>query len=218
LVLDILMVQVAALRAKSLTLFEANDTPQPPCLHFKQAQHITVEAQALDFVLEMWAKDVPDDWKFTTPSSSTAPGSEPPSHPIPAHTYASFGHAAVWNRYRATRLLLNSIRMRSLLLLIQRQPDDASLTEQKAACQKNLDELSRDLCSGVMFFVDDSNPQHPILPKMTPLLAWSLTVAVNVESIPHAQREWLKAKLVIMGRTYGDAILESVAEGGEFKF
>ena len=229
------MVRIATLRAKSLALREKSTLPfGVNCLEV-----VAAEAQELDTALASWSRDVPEDWKFSTQPSPASLG--PPETDLryngPVHTYTTHGHAAIWNRYRAVRLIVNSIRIRALSDLLQNQSQHSFVVPQQDLCQKNMDSIVEDLCGSVPFFFNSPNTngdgtglrsirlgnfvistESEILPKMAGLLAWPLTLAVSTDGVPEPQRQWLKRKLKIVATSIGDAILESVAEQGEFRF
>jgi hypothetical protein len=232
------MVRVASLRTKSLTLLSGN----APELHSdtSHSEDIAVKAQELDAALATWPRTLPDNWKFST------------SPPIPdypendyfynglAHDYTTHGHAAIWNRYRASRIIVNSIRIRALsnhLQTLQYPSQRSFVIIQQESCRENIQSLTDDLCGGVPFFCNILDPtgdvatprslklekyifrtDDEIFPKMAGLLAWPLTIGVSTEYVPEAQRQWLKGRLRVVAESLGDAILESVVEQGEFRF
>lgn len=244
--LDTLMLRLVNLRARSLYLFrnsswktsgERCGLPDPTQI---SPQQIAIEAQELDSALEAWSMNVPDEWMFVVKRPPTFQSVFPAeySYQCPIHIYASHGHAAIWNRYRAVRLVVNSIHRRALTCLLQCPMQLPFTLAQQALCQDQIESLAIDLCGGVHFFFDsssnsaghkahirsntieydfDQNRNH-VRPRMATLLAWPLTVAVSTEGVPNAQRQWLLARMRMVAEPIGDAVLESVIEKGEFKF
>ncbi|KAI1104373.1 hypothetical protein F4804DRAFT_192916 [Jackrogersella minutella] len=228
--LDSIMVRVAALRSKSLHMFlpkSARFSSQPP------PTDIASEARDIDIALESWSSTIPDGWKFSTKSDSRTDA----TFDGLAHIYASHGHAAIWNRYRAIHIIINSLRKRALCIASRCSSEMISTEAEQEACQKRIDSLATDLCRGIPFFVDsrptandlpytkanaveDNTTQvyYEILPKLAALLAWPLALTVSTEAVPEPQREWLKVKMKSVANSLGDSILETVADQGEFKF
>lgn len=188
---------------------------------------IAAQAEVLEKALEAWPRSLPDDWTYSTVSD--AQGGE-------SHTYATQGHATVWNRYRATRLITNSIRMRTLgSLLHHHRSDDPSMAGKHRSSIGIIETLAKDLHDSVPSFfskrpsrfeeladsglvAQQSDEEPDILPKMAMLLAWPLTVAVSTEGISSEQRVRLQQRLKLVGSALGDGVLEAVSEKREFKF
>jgi hypothetical protein len=232
---DLLMVRVANLRAKSLAL---GKNVTVPCRE-QQWKDVATEAQELDAALVAWSRAVPEGWKFSThpsPINLDSPGSNL-LYNGPVHIYTTHGHATIWNRYRAIRLIVNSIRNRALSNLLQFPWQCSLIIAQLDLCQRNINSVTNDLCGSVPFFFNspDSTGEgtgsrsirvgnfvissdREILPKMAILLAWPLAVAVSTDGVPEPQRQWLRRRLKIVANSVGDAILESVAEQAEFRF
>ena len=210
------MIRVAGLRAQSLTFF--SDLAAGIARNPHDLKTIAGDADALDTTLVLWSKILPQDWKFAIQQS-------PPSEFLfegTSHIYTSHGHAAVWNRYRAVRLIVNSICIRSLSYLLQCPSQRLFILSQQATCQENLASLATDLCRSAPFFFRTRNANgstgNEISPKMAVLLAWPLAVAIRTEGVPEPQRQWLKGKLKIAADSMGDAMLNAVIANNEFKF
>ncbi|KAI0109289.1 hypothetical protein F4776DRAFT_657262 [Hypoxylon sp. NC0597] len=229
--LDKIMVRVASLRERSLYLFlpkSARFSSQP------LPGHIATEAQDLDAALESWTRDLPEDWRFSTQSDSTANT----TFDGLIHTYPSHGHGAIWNRYFAVHIIVNSIRRRALSVMAQCSSQTMSTRTEQNICQEKIASLATDLCRGIPFFIAShiiaqgspsptrvikigSNVIHTnyeILPKLATLLAWPLALAVSTETVPEPQKQYLKIKLESVANALGDSALQSVAEQEEFKF
>ena len=231
------MVRLAALRSLSLVFVGRN---MPFLEHY--AEDITIEARDIDHALAAWARAAPEDWKYSSqpcPSFTDKSELQPPDD-LPVHSYPDHGHATIWNRYRAVRLIVNSIRIWALSILI-RHPSQLSFVtihqEASGVCQKNICNLADDLCASMPFFFNapaaDGGPSSSgsivtgkrtvkvdgeILPKLAGLLAWPLTVAVSTEHLPELRGEWLRGRLKTVADSLGDSVLEAVVELGEFRF
>ncbi|KAI1655448.1 hypothetical protein F4813DRAFT_398086 [Daldinia decipiens] len=230
LILDSIMVRVAALRERSLCLF------LPKSARFSTQPHpgdLAAEARSLDAALESWSAALPEDWKFTTRSGSTPD----PTFDVPIHVYATYGHAAIWCRYYATRLIVNSIRNRALSVMAQCSSQMLSVASEQDTCLGNMASLGTDLCRSIPIFftsvTTEGNPtaargtatnddiicvNQEIIPKLATLLAWPLILAINTDNIPEFQKQWLENKLKSVANALGDAILETVTEQNELKF
>lgn len=229
--LDSLMIRVLILRHKSVALFREIDAAAPRSI--EKAVAVALEADTLDRDLMAWPLTLPPNWNFEiiwTQSQST-PSTIAPTN-LPRHIYASVGHAAVWNRYRALRLITNCIHQRSLLSFQPSMRHDAIETS-FTKCQENINALAEEMCGGVQFQVDpqtsNKSPQPAIIeysmaslddlhPSVAGSLAWPLTVAVSIESVPPLEKSWLKAALRAVARKLGHTLLESVTDQGEFRF
>ena len=205
------------------------------------SRDLAEEARELDLALERWARSVPGGWRYKTAPVPVESLTQDDGGIYPMHIYPSHGHAAVWTRYRAVRLTTNSIRKRALSLLhdlqgcpLQSEP----VPRQLDFCQKTINNLAVEFCSGVQSLFTApgrSTSTAPevrsieingnlvftkaeILPKMAALVAWPMTVASCIPSIPDAEREWLNPRLRSIANALGDAVLIDVIEKGEFEF
>ncbi|KAJ9142989.1 hypothetical protein NKR23_g6721 [Pleurostoma richardsiae] len=215
LTLDSLIVQLGDLRARYLGRFAewwSSDT-----------RDISGQALDLDRALIAWAGTRPKDWDFSTsfiPDTMSGRGQDAPSH-----SYTTAGHATVWNRYRATRILTNSIRMRSVSASAQ---SFLAVAAEYADCQKNIDLMAKDLQSGILSLLKSGTPsdfqssgaatEGELLPKVASMLAWPLTISVSTQGVPTAEREWFRLQLKATARSLGDSVLETIAEQENFNF
>ncbi|XXH03252.1 hypothetical protein Hte_009650 [Hypoxylon texense] len=226
--LDSIVVRVATLRSNSLPLF------LPKSRRFVselRPADIVAEARDLDTDLESWSRTIPADWKFSI-ESCPEPGA---AFDGLTHVYATHGHGTVWNRYRATRLIVSSIRRRALAVMAQCSSMGTSTNAEQDVCLEKIGSLSRDLCRSVPFFL--TSPVNPaqdngfsrvvniggkevytneeILPKLATLLAWPLTLAISTDGVPEPQKQWLKQQLKSISSALGDAVLEILTEDNE---
>jgi hypothetical protein len=232
--LDALMVRVAALRTKSLALLYREIAE--PSSDIVESEDLAAEAQNLDTALASWPISLPEKWMFCHSPPSSISAEHNHNYNGVVHSYATHGHAAIWGRYRAIRLIVNSICIRCLAFQLQKlnNPSQCSfIAIQQKAIRAIMEVVATELCGYVPFFFNQLDQtgmrsilmgkytirtNEEILPKMAALLAWPLTVAISCEYIPEPQREWLKGKLSVAAKSLGDAVLESVVEQGEFRF
>jgi hypothetical protein len=234
--LDSLMIQVAALRSKVLKILRERERALISSAN--RVRDVVIEAGNLDTALASWPQGMLEEWRFSVQSFADRSEQTTMSHFLfnpSVHSYTTHGHAVVWMRYRAVRLIVCSIRMRLLSILKGQLSIDAGI----GGCQEDISSLATDMCYSVPYFFssdakrDDSDeprpasvrivenaicPERKIVPRIATLLAWPLAVAVSTEAVPKAQKEWLQRKLKTVARVQGDAALESIAETEEFKF
>ncbi|PVI00650.1 hypothetical protein DM02DRAFT_562754, partial [Periconia macrospinosa] len=231
-----LMHRVSDLRSKSLYLHGAQDVAIPQCCqeHFPVENVcplvIVAEAEEIDSSLEEWFRNLPNEWKYAN--------SERYQDGFPIHKYTSHAHAAVWNRYRALRLIANSIRVRALGALLPDRAQEQFVQIERAACQLKLDILTEDMCSGVLSLFNTPNMSRQvgseswsieigdcavnsvgeILPKLAHLISWPMLVAVRTEHAPVLKKQWLEARLETVVDVLGNAMLRDAVENGDFVF
>jgi hypothetical protein len=235
--LDTFMVRIANLRAKSLHVLSERD--DEGSLHPHQLKIVAGEADELNLALELWSRSISESWQYSihhsppTPQSSDALEKDQLFEGI-SHTYPSPAHAAIWNRYRAIRLIVNSICTRSLselLVVADRLPhcdarsaDRLKLVQvQQSKCRENIESLATEICGSLPCFFSSglglpSTPAAFILPKMAVLMVWPVAVAIRTQGIPDPQRIWLKGKLKTAADALGDTMLETVIRNDEFNF
>lgn len=131
------------------------------------------------------------------------------------HTQAnnSLENATVWNQYRALRLALNSIHLRSLDTLSRCPADTTLISWQQVICRDQISAISNDLCDGLQFCLNagkGTSGKGELLTKVAFLVAWPLTLANSSESIPEPQRGTLHSMMKIVTSTLGDAALGSL--------
>jgi hypothetical protein len=190
------------------------------------------EAQNLNDALACWVQDLPGEWQFSTHCIEAF--SETTSSDFwyndTVYSYTTHGHAAVWIRFLAVRIIVSSI----LLKLLSALPQEPTISKQVESMQQLINLLATDMCCTVPFFFTSNALHHQfesstfnvaekmvlpeILPKIATLLSWPLSIAVSTNAVPAKQKEWLKHKLKIAASVQGDAVVQSIAESEEFKF
>ncbi|KAG4218579.1 hypothetical protein PC116_g32941 [Phytophthora cactorum] len=217
------MIRVAALRERSLCLF------LPKSARFSSQPHpgdLATEARALDAALESWSAALPEDWKYTT-RSVLATG----FFDGMIYEYTTYGHAAIWCRYYAIRMVVNGIRNRALSVVARCSSQMLSVAPEQDICLQKIESLATDLCRSIpTFFTATGAPVaaestgistasiSQIAPKLATLLAWPLLLAVNTDSVLQSQVEWLKSKFKSIANALGDGSLGAVIEQGGLRF
>jgi hypothetical protein len=150
--LDALMVRVLILRNRSISFFGDMSTAVSEVVD--EVKSFAMEAYTLDYDLALWALRLPQDWNFHIRRTLSQPNSYETDArvAIPSHTYPSVGHASIWNRYCALRLIANSIQKRALCTL-QSLFNHDYLKKDMQRCQDNINKLAADLCCGIEFSI-----------------------------------------------------------------
>ncbi|KAK0761727.1 hypothetical protein N5P37_004526, partial [Trichoderma harzianum] len=224
--LDSLIIRVLTLRNKSISFLRDMDNADPEIVN--EVKSIAMEAYALDYDLASWPLGLAQDWRFQVSRTHPQPSLNAVNARAntPSHTYSSVGHAAIWNRYRALRLITNSIQKRAFFAL-KSLSDGYIVDENMQRCQVNINNLAVDLRCGVEFSLTSQAPARGAKvttfldephPSIAALLAWPLTVAVSVDAVELPEKTWLKGVLKAVARSLGHTLLESVSDHGEFKF
>lgn len=228
--IDSFMVRVAAFRSRALSFF-STDSPALPT-STADLSAIANTGKELDDDLTKWASSVPEEWKAKRTHVESSRGDDGDAlYSDLCNTYNSHGHASLWLRHRALRLIINSIFIKFIDVRMQTGVDTDHLLWKQNRMRGNLISISTDLCEDVPYFFSYPSAQksprvggneerftHAILPKLAALLAWPLAIAVSTENVPEPQRQWLQRKLKVAADCLGDSVLESVAERGEFRF
>lgn len=174
----------------------------------------------LDQDLSGWARDTPGTWAYSAALDATTPG-EARFTPTRIHRYPDYYIARVWNLYRVSRLIVQSILLRALRWL-------SAPTETYAAgpewigIERSAMELVTDICASVPFLLGHDlskmklpatvdgmelgNIRHTVSSKDGKKddgairagrysLLWPLYVASSAPRIPEAQRAWMRLQL-----------------------
>jgi hypothetical protein len=228
--LDTLMIQAAALRSKVSTILSSQNTDL--VYHVIRLRQVAAEGQALLVAIAAWTQDIPVEWRYSIrPTSDSEPLRDNAQYNGSTHSYTTLGHAGIWNRYRAVRILVNSIQLKILSALTGSSYQELSADSQLYACQESIQFLAIDLCRGVQVFFsacktvsDESGAdistidaklgkiEQEISPKMAVVLTWPLIVAIGTKALPEAQENWLKCRLKTIASTIGADVLHSIAQ------
>ncbi|KAI9661610.1 MAG: hypothetical protein M1821_008848 [Bathelium mastoideum] len=223
---DALMVRVAAFRSKSLGCFRHIDSGLAKDM--TTLNDLTVEAQDLDHALDTWSLGLPEDFTFSLHLlGKEADSKNSLQYEGATHRYATYGHAAIWNRYRAVRLVVNGVRLRLLSAQDQFSQEAMRLDAKLENCEKTINALATDMCRSIPFFftvnttkaVDGpslgagsiSESEHYI-PNIAALLTWPLGVAVSIEAVPYHYKLWLRRRLKKIASVLGNDVVQHVAE------
>ncbi|KAM5357465.1 hypothetical protein ACJZ2D_016231 [Fusarium nematophilum] len=172
-------------------------------------------ATDLDRELSHWASNMPTTWSYSAAMNVRDPASSRFT-PRQVHRYSSFYTARVWNIYRVSRLIVQSILLRATSRLptsVETRPNDFN----KIRIEESSMELVNDICASVPFLLGHDLARMK-LPAMSGgrkqesrswpraeensatgtgrfSLIWPLYVACGAPSVPEAQREWMRMQL-----------------------
>ena len=184
------------------------------------------EALAIDIALQDWKDHFPSAWCF---EQHNLPGlykwSMKDFWSPRVYSYGSPLYAAIWNHYYATRMLVNSTRLRTLELCCPNT--DAFPSERYLDCLSNMKLMGDDLASSIPFslqrlkvtkiaqssYLEESiTPSTDIdtKPHLATLLIWPLTIASSLRNVDVEQKMWFRSVLASLGRLVGVSVIECV--------
>jgi hypothetical protein len=185
-------------------------------------------ARNLDIDVSEWTKTLPATWSYTiTTSTDISPGSNfprPEFTPRQIHRYGDIYTARVWNLYRVSRLILQSIILRSASWLLTKLAPSQQDTDTTSA-ERNSEDLVNGICASVPFLLGhdslevkppvskDFSEQKMLWPQTATekastsaqagrySLIWPLYIACSVSSISDSSREWMRLQLRRIGES-----------------
>ncbi|KAK0129165.1 hypothetical protein ONS95_001101 [Cadophora gregata] len=227
---DRLMVRLVEVRERLTTI--ADEQIQRGFLSpefISLAKELDTEAQEVDLKLQDWATRFPKSWAYQRQTLE-----DPLSYPTKDFyssnvlTYQSLGHAAVWNLYFATRILVNCTRLSIL------EFSDHDNNKQRTECLNIINNAATDLASSIPFcrqiICNSDNQGSTLGPKpftinhkaseeeeqhVTVTIVWPLSIAAGLGRMAVKPRAWFRAELARIGRIIHDSILAD-AENNEW--
>jgi hypothetical protein len=185
-------------------------------------------AQNLDTDVSNWAHTMPETWSYTVTTTINVSldlnfsGLE--FTPSQIHRYRDIYTARVWNLYRVSRLILQSIILRSTTWLSTKLAFSQQDTDVTSA-ERASEDLVNGICASVPFLMgydssemklpvsNDFSEQKAFRPRVTTengstsaqtgrySLIWPLYIACSVSSIPDSSREWMRLQLRRIGES-----------------
>jgi len=222
---DRIVVQIADVRQRLSKLLK-KVTGLPRTFHelTSTAEDINKKAQTIDKALEDWMAQFPSTWSYQQHTL-------PDPHPWPmrdfyspiVYSYSSPAYAAVWNQYHATRMLINSTRLKILQFICSNSNTFAP--EQRLICLSRIRNLANDLASSLPYclqrikVVDSSksssqrksitlNTNEDIKPYLATLTVWPLTIASSLGDVDAKQAMWFKSELSRLGKVVGVGVFQ----------
>lgn len=180
----------------------------------RQVADLLQVAKDLDDELSEWAKHVPAEWTYSV-AMNLKPATTVNFIPCEVHNYPDFYVARVWNYYRVSRLIIQSVILR--LTPYERSDQEThSPDTEKLNCK-----LVNDICASAPFLLGYNIAElkrHPLnsnsfsdnflWPQISTSevdkslkhtgrisLIWPLHVSSSVLAIPDCQRRWMRAQL-----------------------
>jgi hypothetical protein len=188
------------------------------------AEEIDQDARDIEKALQDWTSHFPSTWCYNRHTL-------PDPHPWPMRDFYSTSvlsfpspvYAALWNRYFAMTMLINSLRLRALKII--HPCSDDFTDEQHLKCLSGISTMADDLASSVPFCLqrfkvidshDSSSHQDSIIlttsedikPYIAGMVIWPLSVASSISGVDIEQRTWFRSEVARFGRMEGDKVLE----------
>ncbi|TVY82917.1 hypothetical protein LSUE1_G002269 [Lachnellula suecica] len=195
------------------------------------AEDLDCEARNIEEALDNWSAQFPDEWSSWEHTLSCP-------YPLPSKdfyssvvfNYSTPAYAAPWNTYYATKMLINSTRLKIFTFL----HPDSGLPACKQRCISHIKNMANHLASSLPFclqkfkIVDAPtsssneflmlNTYEEIKPYMAGLTVWPLGIASGLRDVDCEQRAWFRDTLTRLGKMTGDQVIESVDTDGWFDF
>ncbi|KAK2799372.1 hypothetical protein FQN50_008478 [Emmonsiellopsis sp. PD_5] len=229
--LDRCMVGVSNIRYRARHLFGASANPLIlGCDGTLKLRSLLQDAQMLDDALLTWVENLAteDYYSSYTEQGNELLGIRGRICDNIVHIYPSMGHAGMWNRYRALRLVVNDIMLRTQSLLEQSLhfgPRGILVGATRTAIHY----LADDICASVpyglgLIVAGDSATPAPVIVDENPeslkldlkaatasLLCWPLTMATMISGIQDRHRLYLKNCLLEVSKLVDDGVMERIA-------
>ncbi|KAK2792787.1 hypothetical protein FQN52_002850 [Onygenales sp. PD_12] len=229
--LDRCMVGVSNIRYRARHLFGASANPPilGGCDRTLKLRSLLEDSQMLDDALLTWAENlaVEDYYSSYTELGNELLGIRGRIYDHIVHIYPSMGHAGMWNRYRALRLVVNDIMLRTQSLL-EHSLDFGARGSLVGATRTEIHSLADDICASVpyglgLIVAGDSATPAPVIVNENPeslklgvkaattLLCWPLTMATMISEIQDRHRLYLKNCLLEVSKLVDDGVMERIA-------
>ena len=231
--LDRCMVIVAKLRHQASNLCAGSTCISTSDEHDKQSQcqGLLGEAQALDAALVMWEKSVPVEDRFSTRTIQNSGPTEKCDRLYngTVHIYPTVGHAGMWNRYRAFRLVVSDTMLKVLSMLSADPGSEVKLLTE--AVKSRIEYLADEFCASVPYMLgllesyqitvlddaiateDLASSKIAVTASTASFLCWPLTMAIMVSGLSAQHQRYLKDRLLEVSEIVDDGLLERIATG-----
>jgi hypothetical protein len=223
---DRIITRIANVRHQLSTLLQQEASLQTKSHELiSRAEELNGEARDIDKSLENWTAQIPSDWYYQR-YTLIDPHPWPRRHfySTTIYSYSSPAYAALWNHYFATRMLIDSTRLR-VLELGRLNSDGFAHKKQQLECFSHMKVMADNLASSVPFCLqrfkvaDSPNSlfcqcsvtlttNEEIKPYMAGLIVWPLAIASSLEGLDVKQKLWFKTELAQLGRIVGTGVLE----------
>jgi hypothetical protein len=164
-------------------------------------------AGTLDSELSEWANTAKDLWAVTAAMNLNPPSTSKYT-PLQIHKYSNFYIARVWNMYRVSRLIVQSIMLRD----VSSMPPSSVQATRRSTIERSSQELIDGICASVSFLFDQTPTEMGLAPTTAHLgnsnamkhaparagrfsLILPLYIACGASIIAEEQRGWMRAQL-----------------------
>ncbi|KZL80607.1 c6 zinc finger protein [Colletotrichum incanum] len=187
---------------------------QPQDAIKNDVENLFHSARALDREILDWARTVPTTWSYTAAMNANDLASSDFT-PRQVHRYPNIYIARVWNFYRVSRLIIQSLLTRAISWMSTSM--DLNDFDEGGQIEKSSMELVNDICASVPFLLgyDLTKMKLPStsggskqertsrsgIEKNGPArngrfsLIWPLHISCSSSSVPQAQRDWMRMQL-----------------------
>ncbi|KXJ85756.1 hypothetical protein Micbo1qcDRAFT_153858 [Microdochium bolleyi] len=188
---------------------------QPPTVKESQVQRLLECARRIDRDLLDWADAVRETWPYTV-AVDIDQVSDLSYTPREIHRYPSFYTARVWNCYRVSRLIVQSILHRANVRLSEFEGASKNAHHEIEESEEQSNMLVNDICASVPFLLGNDLSKMKLLPTTSTVVATEaknrehapapgrfslilpLRVACSASSVPRAQKDWMRLQLQLM--------------------
>ena len=222
---DRIIVQLTNVRQRLSMLLNENDSSPIACQKLASTvEELCHEMQDLDQALNNWTNQIPSDWSLRQHKLSYAQVWPTPDFYSPiVYSYSSLAHAAVWNQYYATRMLINSTRLK--ILDLNYLDPNCFAYQQRVKCFCILDAMANKLASSIPFCLQRINvtqqltsssqqelitlaPNKDLKPYVACLTVWPLSIASGLRNLDVGQQLWFRSQLARLGKLVGARLFE----------
>lgn len=215
--LDAIMVRVAHLRHNALQM--RYNAESDSSLDGEAVLQLYVDAKELNSALSSWPKTATEDYEFSTLTHNTPDLIDSTLSGGKAHTYRSFSHAAMWNRFHAVSMTVNSIIVKMITACPRVMAVLPQIAEQLQTSLAEIGRSSTEIRRSIPYFFGFQQPTHDnIMPKVATTMAWPLAIAIGVESCPDKDVQYFRIILQQVALVLGDGVLENIAAGDSLRF
>ncbi|KAK3170870.1 hypothetical protein OEA41_002954 [Lepraria neglecta] len=215
---DCIVVRIASVRQRLSTLLKEKTGSQRTSQELTStAEEPNKEARDIDKALQDWTAHFPSTWCYQRHTlSNPHPWLTRDFYSPIVYSYSSPAYAAVWNQYYATRMLINSTRLR--VLKLSRPDSDDFAYEQRLECLSHMKIMTDDLASSLPFCLrrfkvtdspNSSSHQNLItLDTNEDIKPCMVTIASSLRDVDVKQKLWFGSELAHLGRMVGIRVLE----------
>ena len=195
----------ARLGALTATLYHLRPRVLEALAYSGAVKGLLGECWELDHELEQWTKDMPEEYQYTLMD-------------IDKHVYRDGHNHRLWNQYRSCRIFANVLAYRCLQQELAGTASSIHESPDVTRCLQYLhlmaDEISASLPDELRG--ETGSPKYST-PKTTTqkvagpfvqgsltawYLVWPLYLARGILSLPEAQRDWFRSRLLIIADKY----------------